>query len=79
MHRRLSVERQRGATPGVPGRNEQAGAAAPKIKENQKVQLTGQVVEIGVTKIEETYKPGLKPEVQAESRLKANRELRFKP
>ncbi|MEO5968704.1 MAG: hypothetical protein ABIQ95_02150 [Bdellovibrionia bacterium] len=44
---------------------EQAGSTAPVIKEKQKLQLTGRVEEIGVTKIERTYSP-LKAEIKAE-------------
>lgn len=54
-------------------RQQQAGTiagkpmtAAPAIKEDQKVQLTGKVQEITVTEIEETYKAGLNPEVMDE-------------
>lgn len=46
--------------------NQQAGAASLTLKEKQKLQLTGKVEEIGVSELEETYKPGLKPEMKAE-------------
>ncbi len=44
---------------------QQPGGTAPIIKENQKLQLTGRVEEIGVTKIERNYSP-LKAEIKAE-------------
>ena len=44
---------------------QQPGTAAPVIKEKQKLQLTGKVDEIGITKIEENYSP-LKTEIKAE-------------
>ena len=44
---------------------QQPGMAAPVIKEKQKLQLTGRVEEIGITKIEESYGP-LKAEIKSE-------------
>lgn len=43
----------------------QQGGTAPVVKEKQKLQVTGKVIEMGVTKIEEKYSP-LKAEVKAE-------------
>ena len=42
------------------------GTAAPVIRENERVQLVGRVEELGITRIEEKYKPGLKAEIKAE-------------
>lgn len=47
------------------GSNQQAGTAAPVIKEKEKVQVIGRVEEIGLTKIEAKYGP-LKSEIKEE-------------
>lgn len=48
------------------GGKEQAGVQAPVLKENEKIRLEGRVEQIGLTKIEERYQPGLRAEVRAE-------------
>ncbi len=49
---------------GISG--QQPGTKAPVIKEKAKVQLTGKIEQIDLTKIEEKYQPGLKAEIKAE-------------